>query len=82
MEAAMKIQILGTGCAKCKKLTEQAETAAKELGIAYELEKVTDIEKIMSFGVMSTPALAINDQVKVSGRVPALDEIKSLLKGV
>jgi len=78
----MKIQILGTGCAKCKKLTEQAETAAKELGVTYELEKVTDIEKIMAFGVMSTPALAVDGQVKVSGRVPPVDEIKSLLKGV
>ena len=78
----MKIQILGTGCPKCKKLTEQAEVAAKELGIAYELEKIIDIEKIMAFGVMSTPALAVDGQVKVSGRVPPVDEIKSILKGV
>ena len=77
----MKIQILGTGCAKCKKLTEQAEMAAKNLGVAYELEKVTDIEKIMAFGVMSTPALAVDGTVKASGRVLSVDEIKSFLKG-
>jgi len=77
----MKIQILGTGCAKCKKLTDQAETAAKELGVAYELEKVMDIEKIMAFGVMSTPALAVDGQVKAAGRVLSVEEIKSFLKG-
>ncbi len=74
-----KIQILGTGCPKCKKLAEVAEQAAKEMGIAYELEKVTDIEKIMSFGVLATPALAIDGIVKVSGRLPAVQELKTLL---
>ena len=77
----MKIQILGTGCAKCKKLTEQAETAAKESGVTYELEKITDIEKIMAFGVMSTPALAVDGKVIAAGRVLSVDEIKSFLKG-
>ncbi|HMZ27320.1 MAG TPA: thioredoxin family protein [Elusimicrobiota bacterium] len=74
-----KIQILGTGCPKCKKLTESAEAAAKDLGIEYTLEKVTDIEKIMSYGVMMTPALAVDGQVKISGRVPSVDEVKKLL---
>jgi small redox-active disulfide protein 2 len=74
-----KIQILGTGCARCKKLAEQAELAARELGIPYQLEKVTDIQKIMSFGVMSTPALAVDGKVKVSGRVPSVDEIKVMV---
>ena len=74
-----KIQILGTGCPKCKKLTESAEAAAKDLGIEYTLEKVTEIEKIMSYGVMMTPALAVDGQVKISGRVPSVDEVKKLL---
>jgi len=71
-----KIQILGTGCPKCKKLTENAETAARELGIEYEIEKVTDINKIMEFGVMMTPALAVDGEVKVAGKVPNPEEIK------
>jgi len=78
-EPMKKIQILGTGCPKCKKLTESAEAAAKDLGIEYTLEKVTDIEKIMSYGVMMTPALAVDGQVKISGRVPSVDEVKKLL---
>ena len=75
----MKIQILGTGCPKCQKLAENAEAAAKELGIAYEIEKVKDIEKIMAFGVMMTPALVVNGVVKVAGKVPSPQEIKPLL---
>jgi len=75
-----KIQILGTGCPKCKKLAENAESAAKELGIEYELEKVTQINDIMKMGVMMTPALAIDGQVKIVGKVPAQDEIKWLLQ--
>ena len=73
------LQILGTGCPKCKKLAENAEAAAKELGIAYELEKVTDISQIMKFGVMMTPALAVDGEVKVVGKVPSPDEIKQIL---
>lgn len=76
----MKIQILGTGCPKCKQLAEHARTAADELGLDYELEKVTDINQIMAFGVMMTPALAVDGTVKVSGKVPAVDEIKNMLK--
>ncbi len=75
-----KLQILGTGCAKCKTLGEQTEKAAKALGIEYSLEKVTDIEKIMAFGVMSTPALVVDGEVKVVGRIPSVDEIKSLIQ--
>ena len=71
-----KIQILGTGCPKCKQLAENAETAAKELGIEYELKKVTDINEIMKFGVMMTPALVIDGDVKDSGKVASPDEIK------
>jgi small redox-active disulfide protein 2 len=73
-----KLQILGTGCPKCKKLTENAEAAAQELGIEYEIEKVTDINEIMKFGVMVTPALAIDSQVKTVGKVVSPDEIKKM----
>ena len=74
-----KIQILGTGCLKCKKLTENAEAAAKTLGIQYEIQKVTDINDIMKFGVMLTPALVVDGKVKVVGKVPSPDEIKKML---
>ena len=74
-----KIQILGTGCPKCKKLTEHAEAAAKALGIEYALEKVTNINDIMKFGVMMTPALAVDGEVKVVGKVPTAEEIKGML---
>ena len=75
----MKLQVLGTGCPKCKKLAELTETAAQELGIAYELEKVTDINDIMKMGVMMTPALVVDGQVKVSGKLPSVGEIKAYL---
>ena len=74
-----KIQVLGTGCAKCVKLAEAADAAAKEMGIDFELTKVTDIADILKFGVMSTPALVVDGEVKVSGRLPAPDEIKKML---
>ena len=75
-----KIQILGVGCVKCNKLAENAEAAAKELGIEYELEKVTQIVDIMKFGVMITPALAVDGEVKVSGKIVSTDEIMKMLK--
>ncbi|HOE09799.1 MAG TPA: thioredoxin family protein [bacterium] len=74
-----KIQILGPGCPSCKKLAEIAEEAAKTLGIEYELEKVTDIQKIMTFGVMMTPALVVDGQVKAAGKVPSLEEVRTFL---
>ncbi len=74
-----KIQILGTGCPKCKKLAENAETAAKELGIEFEIEKVMDINEIMKFGVIMTPALVVDGKVKVVGKVPSPDEINQML---
>ncbi|MCK5352676.1 TM0996/MTH895 family glutaredoxin-like protein [bacterium] len=74
-----KLQILGTGCPKCSDLAERTEEAAKELGIDYELVKVSDINDIMSFGVMMTPALAVDGEVKVTGKVPGVDEIKELI---
>lgn len=74
-----KIQILGTGCPKCKKLTENAEAAVKMLGIQYEIQKVTDINDIMKFGVMLTPALVVDGEVKSVGKVVSPDEIKLML---
>ena len=74
-----KIQILGTGCPKCKKLAENAEQAAKELGIEYSIEKVTQINDIMKMGVMMTPAIAIDGAVKSSGKLRSAEDIKSLL---
>ncbi len=74
-----KLQVLGTGCPKCKKMAENAEAAAKALGIEYTLEKVTDISEIMKFGVMMTPALAVDGEVKVVGKVPDAEAIKALL---
>ena len=74
-----KIQILGTGCPKCKKLTENAEAAAKTLGIEYAIEKVTGVNEIMKFGVMMTPALVVDGVVKVVGKVPSVEELKKML---
>ncbi len=75
-----KLQILGTGCAKCQKLAEHAKAAADALGIEYQMEKVTDLQQIMAFGVMFTPALAVDGVVKVSGKVPDVETIKAMLK--
>ncbi len=74
-----KIQILGTGCAKCQKLAAVAEEAAKALGEPYELEKVTALDRIAGFGVMFTPALVVDGQVKVAGKVPSVEDVKKLL---
>jgi small redox-active disulfide protein 2 len=74
-----KLQILGTGCPKCRKLAENTEAAAKAMGIEYAIEKVTDINEIMKFGVMMTPALAVDGVVKVVGKVPDTEAIKAML---
>jgi small redox-active disulfide protein 2 len=75
----MKIQILGTGCAKCIKLTHNAEEAVKLAGVAADVEKVTDLNKIMDYGVMMTPGLVIDGQVKSVGKVLSVEEIRKLL---
>lgn len=75
-----KIQILGTGCAKCNALTEVTKQAADELGLAFEIEKITDMMRFADFGVMITPALVVDGVVKVSGKVPSLKEMKTLLQ--
>jgi small redox-active disulfide protein 2 len=74
-----KLQILGPGCAKCKKLAEDTEKAAKALGLEYEIEKITDIREMVKFGVLSTPALAVDGKVKSVGRVLDAEKIKQLL---
>lgn len=74
-----KLQILGTGCPKCKKLAEIVDETAKAMGIDYELVKVTDINEILQFGVMMTPALAVDGEVKVYGRVPRPEEIRQMI---
>ena len=74
------VQILGTGCAKCEKLKKNAEQAIQELGADAQVEKVTDINKITAYGIMMTPALAVDGQVKIVGKVASAEEIKALLK--
>lgn len=75
-----KIHILGTGCTKCQKLADATKQAADNLGLDYEMEKVTDINQIMAFGVMSTPALVVNGAVVLVGKVPAVEAIEKLLR--
>jgi small redox-active disulfide protein 2 len=75
----MKIQILGSGCAKCRQLTAITEQAAHDMGLECQLEKVTDIRRYAEFGVMFTPALVVDGEVRSSGKVPSLDEVKKLL---
>ena len=74
------VQILGPGCAKCAKLKENADKAVQELGVEATVEKVEDINRITGFGVMMTPALVIDGEVRVVGKVPSAEEIKSLLQ--
>lgn len=74
-----KLQVLGTGCPKCKKLAELTEQAALELGLDYELEKVSEVAEIMNFGVMMTPALAVDGQVKTAGKLPSVEDIKKMI---
>jgi small redox-active disulfide protein 2 len=76
----MKIQILGTGCPKCKQLAQVAEKAAQELGVEFELEKVTDINQIIAFGVMMTPALVVDGDVKLAGKIPSVADLKNILQ--
>jgi small redox-active disulfide protein 2 len=75
----MDIKILGTGCVNCRNLEANTRTALAELGLAIEIDKVTDPGEIIGWGVMSTPALVIDDEVVLSGRVPPADQIKQLL---
>jgi len=76
----VKIEILGTGCPKCKKVTENAETAVKELGVDAEIVKIQDINEIMKRGVVLTPAIAVEGEVKASGKIPSAEEIKKWIE--
>lgn len=73
------LQILGTGCARCQQLAENTKEAAEALGLEYQMVKVTNLQEIASFGVLMTPALAVDGQVKVAGRVPDVEALKPLL---
>jgi small redox-active disulfide protein 2 len=75
----MKIEILGTGCAKCHKLDELVRATVKEAGVSADISNVEDIKKIITYGVMTTPALVIDGKVKVAGKIPSLAEIKQLI---
>ena len=74
-----QIVVLGPGCSRCEKLAAMSKQAADELGIAYELEKITDIKRFPEFGVMMTPGLVVDGELKVQGKVPSLDKIKAML---
>ncbi|RMF73650.1 MAG: thioredoxin family protein [Acidobacteria bacterium] len=74
-----KVEVLGPGCARCVKLAEVAEKALNELGVEYQLEKVTEMDRIVGYGVMATPALVVDGKVVLSGRVPSLEECRKLL---
>ena len=74
-----KLQVYGTGCPKCEKLTELTREAATALGIEFELEKITDIMRITAAGIMMTPALAVDGKIKIVGKVPDIEEIKKLI---
>lgn len=73
----MDIKVLGTGCPKCKELERRTVNALAELGVAADVEKVTDIKRIMSYGILSTPGLVIDGKVKSSGHIPRPEEIKA-----
>ncbi|HAW61372.1 MAG TPA: redox-active disulfide protein 2 [Pseudomonas sp.] len=75
----MKLTVYGSGCAKCQQLTANAEAAARRLGLEYQLEKITDVNAIIDAGVMRTPALAVDDDALVEGKVPSSDELQQLL---
>jgi small redox-active disulfide protein 2 len=76
----VEIKVLGPGCANCNKLEEATRKAVEKAGIDATIEKVSDLQEIMSFGVMSTPALVVDGELRVAGRVPSVDEIASLLQ--
>jgi small redox-active disulfide protein 2 len=76
----MEIKVLGPGCANCNKLEKVVNEAAKELGVTDPVQKVSDVKEMLSYGIMSTPALVIDGKVKFSGRVPSKDEIKKYLQ--
>ncbi|HQM45292.1 MAG TPA: thioredoxin family protein [Smithellaceae bacterium] len=77
----MKIEILGTGCDKCQKLEDLVNDVVKTTGVQAEITKVKDIKKIMTYGVMTTPGLVVDGQVKVAGKMPTAEQVKGWIKG-
>ncbi|MCQ2035323.1 thioredoxin family protein [Stutzerimonas kunmingensis] len=75
----MRLTVYGSGCAKCQQLSANAEAAARRLGLEFEVEKVTDVNAIIDAGVMRTPALAVDEEIVVEGKVPSSDELEQLL---
>ena len=75
----MQLLVLGPGCTKCKKLAEATDQAARELGLEYQLSKITDLNQILALRVMMTPALVVDGTVKVTGRVPSVEDLKQIL---
>jgi small redox-active disulfide protein 2 len=80
MNTTLQLLVLGPGCTKCNQLYAATEQAANELGVLYELNKVSDLRQIMALRVMTTPALVVNGSVKLTGRVPGKDELLAILK--
>lgn len=78
----MKVQILGTGCPKCRKLAANAEEAIAKAGVDAQIVKIDKLAEIVAFGVMSTPALAVDGEVKAAGKVLSVEQIEAILKGV
>ena len=77
----MRIQVLGTGCPKCRETVARVRQAVEALGVAAEIEKIEKIQDIMAFGIVATPAVAIDGAVKISGKLPTIEEIKEILRG-
>lgn len=77
----MQLLVLGAGCARCNQLYAVTEEAAKEIGLPYELRKVNDLRQMMALRITATPALVVNGSVKLTGRVPAKEELKQILQG-
>ena len=77
----MRIQVLGTGCPKCRETIARVRRAVEALGVAAEIEKVEKIQDIMAFGIVATPAVAIDGAVKISGKLPTIEEITEILRG-
>ncbi len=75
-----QLKVLGPGCSRCEQLAQLVRAASEELGLEYELEKITDFDKFIDYGVMMTPGLVVNGEVKVQGKVPSIEELKDLLR--
>lgn len=75
-----QLKVLGPGCSRCDQLAQSTRTAAEELGLQYELEKITDLNRFIDYGVMMTPGLVVDGELKVQGKVPSVEELKELLQ--